>query len=266
MEIDRDKKGKGKAQRDMSVSEPSVAAPPQKVSEPKQVPTFVDNEDDWAKNKSESIVTDDATLVGESTSGPSASKEIQTEKILESTAPQAAQPVDVLRATFGSGDKSSDEPTSTSAASPADLEKALADIKPEQEPVQTIAEDVASSTPKGKKKKNKKGKRGSQQAEAEPPSLPIEPAQEDKIIPEPETQKETMEREILEPSFPSASQEEKKVDVMDFLEKDDQDAAPESSAAVEVQKETTPVPSVVEPAAPVADIPAVEVKELEHRT
>ncbi|KAH4100564.1 hypothetical protein HBH46_150190 [Parastagonospora nodorum] len=264
MEIDRDKKGKGKAQRDMSVSEPSVAAPPQKVSEPKQVPTFVDNEDDWAKNKSESIVTDDATLVGESTSGPSASKEIQTEKILESTAPQAAQPVDVLRATFGSGDKSSDEPTSTSAASPADLEKALADIKPEQEPVQTIAEDVASSTPKGKKKKNKKGKRGSQQAEAEPPSLPIEPAQEDKIIPEPETQKETMEREILEPSFPSASQEEKKVDVMDFLEKDDQDAAPESSAAVEVQKETTPVPSVVEPAAPVADIPAVEVKVLEQ--
>ncbi|EAT89413.2 hypothetical protein SNOG_02682 [Parastagonospora nodorum SN15] len=255
MEIDRDKKGKGKAQRDMSVSEPSVAAPPQKVSEPKQVPTFVDNEDDWAKNKSESIVTDDATLVGESTSGPSASKEIQTEKILESTAPQAAQPVDVLRATFGSGDKSSDEPTSTSAASPADLEKALADIKPEQEPVQTIAEDVASSTPKGKKKKNKKGKRGSQQAEAEPPSLPIEPAQEDKIIPEPETQKETMEREILEPSFPSASQEEKKVDVMDFLEKDDQDAAPESERSI---------PSVVEPAAPVADIPAVEVKVLEQ--
>jgi hypothetical protein len=265
MEIDRDTKGKGKASRDMSVSEPSVAAPPQKVSEPKQaVPTFVDSEDDWAKNKSESIVTDDATLVGESTSGPSASKELQTEKILESTAPQAAQSIDVRRATFGSGDKSSDEPTSKSAASPADLEKALADIEPEQEPVQTIAEDVASSTPKGKKKKNKKGKRGSQQVEAEPSSLPIEPAQEDKIIPEPETQKETIEREILEPSFPSASQVEKKVDVMDFLGKDDQDAAPEFSAAVEVQKKTTPVPSVVEPAVPVADIPVVEVKELEQ--
>ena len=265
IDIDRDTKGKGKAKRESSASKPSVVTPPQEVSDLKQViPTFVDNEDDWAKNKSQSIVTDDDTLVGESTSGPSVSKELQTEKILESTAPQAAQPVDVQRATFDTSDKSSEKPTSTSAASTADLEKTLADIKPEQEPVQSIAEDAASATPKGKKKKNKKAKRGSQQAEAEPSSLPIEPAQEDMIMPEPETQKDTIWREILQPSFPSASQEEKKVDVMDFLEKDDQAIALEPSAAVDSQKETTSVSPVVEPTAPVAEMPVVEAKELEQ--
>jgi hypothetical protein len=266
VDLGRDIKGKGRAERNDVVSESPISATVDEVSDHKQfIPTFNDNEDDWVKNKSESIVTDDATLVAEQTSGPAVAKELQSGKVLESTAPQGDESIEVRRAIFGEGDKPQDGARPTSVAPTDDFEKTLADIRHEQESAQTTAEDVVAATPKGKKnKKNKKGKRGSQQVEVEPASLPEEPTSEDKIMRDLETQQETIEREILEPSFPSADQEAKKIDVMDFLEKNDQTVAPESSTTVEVQKDTTPVPSVVEPVMPVVEPPLSVAKAFEQ--
>jgi hypothetical protein len=105
-------KGKGKAKKEAKGKKASVPeesplpTPVEDVSDHKQfVPTFVDNEDDWAKNKSESVFTDDATLVGESVAGPSMSKVLQAEKVLESTAPQGHDDVEVRRALFGQSDE-----------------------------------------------------------------------------------------------------------------------------------------------------------------
>lgn len=79
------KKGKGKqTDTDAERIEPALESPlstpaletPER-SEQAYVPTFVDNEDDWAKNKPESLIADDDTLVGE----PSASAALETSKL-----------------------------------------------------------------------------------------------------------------------------------------------------------------------------------------
>jgi hypothetical protein len=291
-----DVKGKGKAKKKKgkkgSISESMVSTlvgEPQE-HDPKQfVPTFNDNEENWAKNKSESVVTDDATLVGEPMA---ASKGLQAEKVLESTKPQESEDVEVRRAVFGSdkpqGDlsrelesldqtKHVDAPMSEAGQAPADivapkedLEKTLADIKPEQDTFPVLEEQAAASSSKAKKiKKSKKGKRGSQQLEPEPESITLK----DEVLPAPETQQEVIEREILEPSFPEAK-EEKKVDVMDFLEKDDQKIAPvaeeqvrevtpEHSISTQTQKDTAPEISIADPIVSVPEQPSSPPKPAE---
>jgi hypothetical protein len=241
---------------DFDNKDPAQAEPLEKTPDAKQfIPTFVDNEDDWSKNKTESVATDDATLIAEPTSAVPVSKEIQTEKILETTAPQAGDSVEVRRAELA--------PTVLSAiALKEDLEKTLADIRPELEPVQPAQEEAASATPKGKKtKKNKKGKRGSQQAGAEPSSLPEVPTQDDQILSAPETQQEAIEREILEPSF-GAADAEKKVNAMDFLEKVDQPTTlpSEASPPTGVQTEEP----VIDTPAPVQEPPTLTAKDIQE--
>lgn len=241
IDIDFDSKGKGKAE------------PFEKISDAKQfIPTFVDNEDNWSKNKSESIVTNDATLVAEPTSATPVSKEFQTEKVLESTAPQADAGVAVRRAQL-------EYFVPPAIALKEDLEQTLADIKTELEPVQPTEEEIAPATAKGKK--NKKNKRGSQQNETEPSSLPEAPTQDDQILPAPATQQKSIEREILEPSFPAANTG-KKVDVMEFLEKDDQPTVRSSEAIppIEVQIEDP----IIELAAPVQEPPNITAKDVEE--
>ena len=68
------------------------------------VPTFVEDEADWAKNKPGSLVADDDTLVGEASAGPSlsASKEMQREKVLEATEPHEERDVEARRSVVGS--------------------------------------------------------------------------------------------------------------------------------------------------------------------
>jgi hypothetical protein len=291
-----DVKGKGKAKKKKgkkgSISESMVSTlvgEPQE-HDPKQfVPTFNDNEENWAKNKSGSVVTDDATLVGEPVA---ASKGVQAEKVLESTKPQESEDVEVRRAVFGSdkpqGDlsrelesldqtKHVDAPISEAGQAPADivapkedLEKTLADIKPKQDTLPVLEEQAAASSSKAKKiKKSKKGKRGSQQLEPEPESITLK----DEVLPAPETQQEVIEREILEPSFPEAK-EEKKVDVMDFLEKDDQKIAPvaeeqvrevmpEHSTSTQTQKDTAPEISIADPIVSVPEQPSSPPKPAE---
>jgi hypothetical protein len=286
-----DVKGKGKAKRKKgkkgSISESMVSTLVGEPSnyDPKQfVPTFNDNEDNWAKNKSESFVTDDATLVGESVAGDKAR---QAEKVLESTKPQGSEGVEVRRAVFESdklqGDLSReletlDQPKHVDAPTPeaelvsveivADLEKTLADIKPEQELLPAVEEQATASSSKAKKiKKSKKGKRGSQQLEPEPESSTLK----DEILPAPETQQDVIEREILEPSFTEAK-EEKKVDVMDFLDKNDQTIAPvpeeqvreptpEPSPSTQTQKNVAPEISIPEPTISVPKPAEVPIQE-----
>ena len=222
----RDSKSKGrkkaKGKKD-AISESPLPTPTEMLDLKQFIPTFVDNEDDWAKNKSESIITDEATLVGEPIAGPSAVKELQREKILESTAPQAPAETEVRRAIFDEAKQSDDSPTgmlkesqdlkllekSTDLPVPAvpeaiidDLEKTLADVRPEQELGRSVDEADPTVTPKGKKsKKNKKGKRGSQKLESEIASDSEKPTKGDEILPPSETQEEAIEREILKPSF-----------------------------------------------------------------
>lgn len=243
------RKGKKVKGKKSSISESLLPTPVQGVSDPKQfIPTFVDNEDDWGKNKSESVITDDATLVGEPGAGPSSSKELHREKVLESTAPQSGGELETRRAvpSYGSEhrevssealqdvnesksikqkdldvsvsapveavDEMVDMPVNSITAS-EDLEKTLADVGSQQEAPKSIVEQVAALTAKGKKnKKNKKGKRGSQQLGSDLSALPELPA-EDEILPAPETQEETIEQSILAPAFAA---EEQKVDAVDI--------------------------------------------------
>ena len=219
-------KGKGKSKKKAkgkqdSISESLLPAPTEETStSEKIIPTFVDNEDDWAKNKSESIVTDDATLVGEPAAGSSTSKELRREKVLESTAPVVGEATQVERAVLNDV-KSTEEPVQESLktldepSAPPKTEITLADeyenlerALPEQ-PSDTINESIESPTPKSKKsKKNKKGKRGSQQLEHELSTVSEQLVPADQILPAPESQQKTVEREILGPAFADEIEEE----------------------------------------------------------
>lgn len=272
-------KGKGKAKKNArgkkaSIVEAPLPTPTDEVYDPKQfIPIFIDNEDDWIRNKSESIITDDATLVGEPAAEPSASKELQREKVFESTAPQDIASTEIRRAVLNDSNPSRIvvpeelqivneakraeetplEPWAASVikgeyAAPAEpaanlapnkvIERALAEIK-HQRPSEPVEEALAA-TPKGKKaKKNKKAKRGSQQLESEIASLPEDLPQASQIIPT-ETQQATVEREVLQPAF-EATGEGKKVDAMDFLVAEDLLPAPvPEQQARDIVSETVP--------------------------
>jgi hypothetical protein len=266
------RKGKGKAKKrrgkNLSISSTLVGEPD--AQDPKQfIPTFNDNEDDWAKNKSESVVTDDATLVGESVVGEK-EKGRQAEKVLESTRPQGDGAVEVRRVDLANAPTERDIPTVSAEilAPKEDLEKTLADIKPEQEPVE---EQAAASSSKAKKvKKSKQGKRGSQQVEPEPEPITLK----DEALPAPETQQKVIEREILEPSL-TPTEEGKKVNVMDFLEKDDEQVIPvaeeqareiaaEPSATAQTTKDIAPEIAIAEPIVPVPEHLTSAVKAVEQ--
>jgi hypothetical protein len=266
------RKGKGKAKKrrgkNLSISSTLVGEPD--AQDPKQfIPTFNDNEDDWAKNKSESVVTDDATLVGESVVGEK-EKGRQAEKVLESTRPQGDEAVEVRRVDLANAPTERNVPTVSAEilAPKEDLEKTLADIKPEQEPVE---EQAAASSSKAKKvKKSKKGKRGSQQVEPELEPITLK----DEALPAPETQQKVIEREILEPSS-TPTEEGKKVNVMDFLEKDDEKVIPvaeeqapeiaaEPSATAQTTKDIAPEIAIAEPIVPVPEQLTSAVKAVEQ--
>jgi hypothetical protein len=207
-------KGKAKSKKRPKAKKDSISnAPIEGTIDPKQyIPTFVDNEDDWAKNKSESVVTDDATLVGEPVASSSMLKAMRTEKVLESTAPQGRDSIEVMRATLDDKERSEDVLPQTLTE-----EKSVVAAPRKQDAILPTEEEAASTSAKGKKaKKNKKGKRGSQQLESELANLPEQPPKEDEILPAPETQRSTVEREILEPAFPDVREE--KTDVVEGRE------------------------------------------------
>jgi hypothetical protein len=130
-------------------------------------------------------------------------KAMQKEKVLESTAPQDRDSIEVMRATLGDADKPEDVLPQTLAK-----EKSVVPATNEQDIILLTEEEAPSTSAKGKKtKKNKKVKRGSQQLESELANLPERPAKEDQILPSAEKQQDTVEREILEPSFPEVSEE-----------------------------------------------------------
>jgi hypothetical protein len=204
-------KGKAKSKKKPKAKKDSISdAPIEDTIDPKQyIPTFVDNEDDWAKNKSESVVTDDATLVGEPVASSSMLKAMQTEKVLESTAPQGRDTIEVMRATLDDKERPEDVLPQTLTE-----EKSVVAAPREQDAILPTEDEAASTSAKGKKaKKNKKGKRGSQQLESELANLPEQPPKEDEILPAPETQRSIVEREILEPAFPDVREE--KTDVVE---------------------------------------------------
>jgi hypothetical protein len=224
----KDNNGNGKAMKKargkkMSTSESSLPTPVEETLDVLPtpayqafVPTFNDNEDDWVKNTSKSVVTDDATLVGEPPVGQSTSKELQREKVLESTAPHGDQDTGVLRALIDNGsDRSSavdvdvrSDKDMTSTPTPLsipteDMENALSQIAPASPARLPLEDQEPATTPKGKKtKKNKKGKRGSQLIEYESSK---QPALEEHVVPVPKTQ---LENQILEPAFAPTERED----------------------------------------------------------
>jgi hypothetical protein len=256
--VSSDRKGKNKAKQAKSqkdvLHESPLPTPVEEIPDPKQAfPIFVDNEDDWVRNKSESVITDDATLVAEPTAGSSASKVLQKEKILESTAPQGSDDVEIQRAILDQGREgqnilprnmeslgefklgNNEIPESTTAqaleaesdipsvplplgASDKNLETTSADTRTEQEPVQATEAQVQalSTIPKGKKnKKGKKGKRESQQLEPASLALSEAPTQGDNFPLLPETEQEHIEHRVLEQAL---ADREAKMDVMVALD------------------------------------------------
>ena len=198
-------------------------------------PSFIDNEDDWNKDPSESVVTDNATLVGEPSASTFDAKERFRQKILDSTAPQQDQDPEIRRATFDKPQVTTlkeiesfekpnlqqDLPSEIAPDTPktplANREQVAADIAV-PEPV--AEEDTAAITPKAKKtkkekkeKKSKKGKRGSQQVvepESEQSSLPGTLVQEEeKSLTSSQLPRDVIEREILQPAFENVDTPEK---------------------------------------------------------
>ena len=243
------KKGKGKAKKG-SVSSPAESPAPTPIDERSEafpvsadmeepaasssssykpfVPTFVDNEDDWVKNRAESAVTDDATLVGEPSqafaASESLSKELRRQKVLDTTAPQSDEDINIRRAEIGTSEPSNEfdalakklqgfespveersqdvvdfkdsAPTSTQAGT---VLTGSSDIQPTAD--EPVVEDDFAPVSKGKKgKKAKKGKRGSQTIESTPAALPSEPEPE-AVLPAPESHQHQIEQDILKPVF-----------------------------------------------------------------
>lgn len=245
----RDVKGKGKGKakkakknkKALTVEAPLSAPIEQQLTPEPYSPTFVNEELDWAKYRSESVITDDATLVGESVAGPSMSKDYKRDKILEHTVPPEEQVTQIQRAVFGPEIKPENfdekrvdveskeilpEPAQAqSPTTPKSGEHApvttTEDVTPDTTQKATLADDSVETevivTPKGKKaKKNKKAKRASAQAEPAPEPTPVpEHIHEDNILPQPddarddyilpqpqqEEQRDAIERDILQPAF-----------------------------------------------------------------
>jgi hypothetical protein len=270
VQLDSKAKGKGKRKskgKRESVSETPLPTPVEETPAP-YVPTFVENEDDWAKNKPGSIVDDD-TLVGEPFAGPSTlPKDHLREKILESTAPHGDQNTEVRRSlVFDEADAPAIDAPVLEEPEPA-VEKdvvptpAVVHAPASEEPQEPVAEQPATVS-KGKKKKSKKNKRASQQQDV-PPALPEEPVQPE-VAPAAEPQQAQTERDIPQPA-PTDESAQKPFNVMDFLVKDDGSltpdgttapagfpgtaAEPTTTATVEQPREIKPAPEVVVPAGP----------------
>jgi hypothetical protein len=227
------------------------------------IPTFVEDEDEWVKATSASIVTDDATLVDEP-SGPLVLKGFQREKVLESTTPRAPENTEVRRATFddevkdqsyssaqfhsmeGSqqlGKESLWRPTKPrvedrpaesidSVVSADVLDMTLADMKATSHRGDPLGEKISTVSPVADKiKKNKKGKRGSQQLNLELSNPLTGRFQENTALPAPETLQATLEREVLEPVFADAGKDS--ANVLSFLVKDSEPSAVYSEVAHE---------------------------------
>jgi hypothetical protein len=264
-------KGKGKAKKAKKSKKTATAESPvppltDEIVKPSptfsSAPTFVENEEDWNKNKSESVVTDDATLVGESVASPKNTKDSR-QKILDTTAPREEESTEVRRATFDDVPQETARSIEPVEEAKQDLgisieptvatEEAQQDVPGEPsssksaEPAEpaviepAVEEEIATTSKAKKGKKNKKDKRGNKQAEPEPePSTPSEiPSQDDQILPPSEQQQDTIERDILEPSF-ERDEPKDKVDVMDFLV---QEEAPVASTDEAVPQDAVPVPT-----------------------
>jgi hypothetical protein len=272
-------KGKAKAKKNKKgkksvISEPSLPTPAEEKVESmpssQYIPTFVEDEDDWAKNKAESIFTDEATLIGEPVTGASDSKLLQ-QKVLDSTAPQHDEAAEVRRAIFDDnqstivGDVEASEESKQEFNQSVDLtadptskisEDAVVEpVTPieitEPPAAEPVVEEEPVTTPKAKKgKKSKNGKRGSQQAVPEPSSLPEASAQDDYILPPPQSQQETIELKILGPSIEDAGKRDD-VAAMDLLVKEDDVALESTTPAVVASKEDLPIEPVVQPTEPI---------------
>ncbi len=304
-------KGKGKAKKKkrskktaLVEEEAEDATPAISTDEPQYkrepfIPTFNDNEDDWLKNRSGSIITDDATLVGEPTAGPSDSKELQREKILDSTAPRYDDNVEIRRVAYspehhdrkpfpteksdvldelndfwtGAIPKAESEYTAKPIAPKGFADEHYEDVsssreqEPEPEPEPLVA---AHAIPKSKKaKKNKKGKRG-QQRELEPSELPDEPiVQEDEILPQQESERDVMERDILEPVFAAPVEEDEPRPIVeneqiDDVEREEVVPVTEDEQAIFMEEELPQEP-VSEPLSPVAVDEAKEISPEESQ-
>jgi hypothetical protein len=272
-------KGKAKAKKNKKgkksvILEPSLPTPAEEKVESmpssQYIPTFVEDEDDWAKTKAESIFTDEATLIGEPVTGASDSKLLQ-QKVLDSTAPQHDQVAEVRRAILDDNQSTIVEDVEASEESKQELNQSVdltADptskisedtvVEPvtpieitEPPAAEPVAEEEPVTTPKAKKgKKSKKDKRGSQQAVPEPSSLPEASAQDDYILPPPQSQQETIEREILGPSFEDAGKRDD-VAAMDLLVKEDDVALESTTPAVVASKEGLPIEPAVQLTEPI---------------
>jgi hypothetical protein len=217
------KKGKGKAGKKGSISETPVESPAATPTEafpfPEQaetgasssyknfVPTFVENEDDWVKNRAESAVTDDATLVGEPglAASESLSKEARRQKVLDTTAPHGHEDMELRRAEV----ETAASPNESEALAkklqgletPVEEKTRDAGVGDEDAPVSSTdkaelaTEEDFSPISKGKKgKKAKKGKRGSQIVDPEP----------ENIVPAPEDRQEQVEKDVPGPALEQA--------------------------------------------------------------
>jgi hypothetical protein len=269
VQLDSKAKGKRKSKgKRESVSETPLPTPVEETPAP-YVPTFVENEDDWAKNKPGSITADDDTLVGEPFAGPSTlPKDHLREKILESTAPHGDQNTEVRRSlVFDEADAPVIDAPVPEEPEPA-VEKDVAPVPavvdaPAPEESQEPATEQPATVSKGKKKKSKKNKRASQQQDV-PPALPEEPVQPE-VAPAAEPQQAQIEQDIPQPASVGESAQ-KPFNVMDFLVKDDGSLTPDgttapagfpgtaaestTTATVEQSREIKPEPEVVVPAGP----------------
>jgi hypothetical protein len=166
------------------------------------IPTFVDNEEDWAKNRAESVFTDEATLVGEQPAGfEKNGKEELRRKVLDTTAPAGDDDLNIRRAELNIGERTGtqvdDMDTLVSPYTETRDSQFFTPTKQEVEPetIMPVIEEEVEATAKGKKgKKAKKGKKGSVQVESSVvPEAPLPETKEDI--------KAEVEHEILQPAF-----------------------------------------------------------------
>jgi hypothetical protein len=166
------------------------------------IPTFVDNEEDWAKNRAESVFTDEATLVGEQPAGfEKNAKEELRRKVLDTTAPVGDDDLNVRRAELDIGERTGtqvdDMYTLVSPYTETRDSQFFTPTKQEVEPetITPVIEEEVEAPVKGKKgKKAKKGKKGSVQVESSViPEAPLPETKEDI--------KAEVEHEILQPAF-----------------------------------------------------------------
>jgi hypothetical protein len=250
----RDIKGKGKKKSKGKVKKPSISmssespasTPTDEQGQPLSsssaspyVPQFVENEEEWIKNRAESVFTDDATLIGESASPDVSQKQFRGQKVLDATTPGGLDDAEVRYVDVASQPREVQKkqslqdllgPALTRKISPREGKSVEHEVQvePEEEakPVdlwaattpkisqetETVVEDEFKAVPVDKKGKNgKKSKRKSQQIEHEPPMVASETsAAKDEDIEEPLRQE--AEHDILQTAFADAGEASKYLD------------------------------------------------------